>query len=242
MRQKVRRTLNLIGFLLLPVIMIYFSPVMSIKGASEGIIPGSYISFACLFIISLLVGRVFCAWLCPLGGLGDALSCIHNKKTPGGKFNFIKFGIWILWILVIAIVAYKAGGYTRIDPFFQTQNKISLYNVHSYRAFYIILSLITLLAIIAGKRAFCHYVCWISPFMIMGRTISNLIRAPRLKLKVKAEACKSCLKCNSVCPMSLDVENMVTKKKIENSECILCGECVDNCPQNAISYSYSNTK
>jgi ferredoxin-type protein NapH len=242
MRQKIRRTLNLIGFMLLPVVMIYFSPVMSVKAASERIIPGSYITFAVLFLISLLFGRIFCSWICPLGGLGDALNCIHNKNARGGKSNLIKFGIWIAWIVTIIIIANNAGGFTQIDPFFQTHNKISLYSIHSYRSFYIILGLITLLAIIAGKRAFCHYVCWISPFMIISRKISGLFRTPRLELKAQTENCNSCRKCSAVCPMSLDVESMVKKNEIENSECILCGECIDHCLGKAIAYSFSNSK
>jgi ferredoxin-type protein NapH len=176
-----------------------------------------------------------------LGGLGDTLSCIHTKKAPGGKLNLIKFGIWFLGLATIAIVTYKSGGFTRIEPFYNVENGVSLYKVHSYRAFYIILGLLSLLAIIIGKRAFCHYICWMSPFMIIGRKISNFLKTPVLKLKAKKEACNSCGKCSTVCPMSLDVKSMVQTKKTENPECILCGECIDHCPQKAISYSFSNS-
>ncbi len=39
--------------------------------------------------------------------------------------------------------------------------------------------------------------------------------------------------------MSLDVQEMVAKSCMENTECILCGRCVDSCPQGAIRYSFS---
>ena len=38
--------------------------------------------------------------------------------------------------------------------------------------------------------------------------------------------------------MSLDVKSMVEKEKMANSECILCGECIDVCPKKAITYSF----
>jgi len=38
--------------------------------------------------------------------------------------------------------------------------------------------------------------------------------------------------------MSLDVNLMVRQRIMENSECILCGCCVDVCSENAISYSF----
>ena len=44
------------------------------------------------------------------------------------------------------------------------------------------------------------------------------------------------------CPMSLDVNGMVQIGKMENTECILCGACMDNCSQRAIRYSFSAEK
>ena len=36
--------------------------------------------------------------------------------------------------------------------------------------------------------------------------------------------------------MSLEVSKMVQNSSMENAECILCGVCVDNCPQGIIKY------
>lgn len=41
--------------------------------------------------------------------------------------------------------------------------------------------------------------------------------------------------------MSLDVNAMVRVDSMENAECILCGTCVDNCPEKAISYTFTPT-
>jgi ferredoxin len=38
--------------------------------------------------------------------------------------------------------------------------------------------------------------------------------------------------------MSLPVEKMVNQKTMENTECILCGTCVDGCKEGAISYNW----
>lgn len=42
--------------------------------------------------------------------------------------------------------------------------------------------------------------------------------------------------------MSLPVENMVLESKMEQRECILCGTCIDVCPKNAISYTFSSNR
>jgi len=42
--------------------------------------------------------------------------------------------------------------------------------------------------------------------------------------------------------MSLDVNGMVQGGDMEDSECILCGSCVDVCPEDVIHYSFSAGK
>ena len=42
--------------------------------------------------------------------------------------------------------------------------------------------------------------------------------------------------------MSLDVKSMVEIGIMTNSECILCGECVDICHKKAIKYSFEREK
>jgi ferredoxin-type protein NapH len=78
--------------------------------------------------------------------------------------------------------------------------------------------------------------------MIAGRWIRNLLSWPSLRLVADTSACTDCKLCSKNCPMSLDVNGMVQIGKMENSECILCGTCVDNCVQNVIHYSFSSGK
>jgi len=40
--------------------------------------------------------------------------------------------------------------------------------------------------------------------------------------------------------LGLPVEQFVMKEKMEHRECILCGTCIDTCPRNTISYSFSS--
>ena len=38
--------------------------------------------------------------------------------------------------------------------------------------------------------------------------------------------------------MSLDVHDMVQRADMEDTECILCGNCVDGCPRKVIRYIF----
>ncbi|PKM79413.1 MAG: hypothetical protein CVU88_05935 [Firmicutes bacterium HGW-Firmicutes-13] len=50
--------------------------------------------------------------------------------------------------------------------------------------------------------------------------------------------CSGCRRCNDRCPMSLDVADKVRRGLMADSECILCGECVDGCPKGAITFAF----
>jgi polyferredoxin len=162
----------------------------------------------------------------------------RDKRAKGGKLNWIKYFVWVLWISIIALMAIRAGGLHTVDFFFQTTYGISVVEPPAYIVFYVVVGLITVLALTAGRRAFCHYSCWMAPFMGIGTRIRNTFKWPSLHLKVEKEKCASCKKCTNNCPMSLDVNQMVQKGSMINTECILCGTCVDNCPNKVISYSF----
>ena len=161
---------------------------------------------------------------------------INGKKPKTGKIDYIKFAIWIPWLLAIAILVFKAGGYKDVEYFFHLEHGISVNNVYMYIPYYSVILIFLVLSTIFGKRASCHYLCWMSPFMIIGRKISNFLTFPALRLLADKSNCISCNICNIECPMSLDVCKMVLEEKMENSECILCGKCIDHCSKSVIRY------
>ncbi|MFN3331445.1 MAG: 4Fe-4S ferredoxin, partial [Caldilinea sp.] len=59
-RQQVRRGLLLVTMLLFPLIYYFLSPYLIIDAAVRGIVNGSFIMFALLFVSGLIVGRGWC--------------------------------------------------------------------------------------------------------------------------------------------------------------------------------------
>jgi len=238
-RQKIRKVLTLLMFALFPVIYYYFSPYLVIMGTAEGIVAGSLIVFASLFVFSLFLGRAFCGWVCPAGATQELCARIRNKNFKNGKGNWIKYAIWAPWIAIIILMFLQAGAIIGVNPLYQTYYGISITGLESVIMFLAIAGLIAGIALVAGKRAACHTICWMAPFMIIGRKIRNSVNWPALQLEADKSKCIDCMACTRTCAMSLDVNEMVQKQVMENSECILCGSCVDICPRSAIKYSFS---
>jgi len=241
-RQNIRRGVMIIFLLLFPVIMNYLSPYVILYAASEGIINGSFILFVLLFLSSLFLGRLWCAWVCPGGAIGEMCMQANDKPIKHAWLNYVKWFIWVIWLGLIAFFAYNAGGYTSVDPFIMTQSGVSVSEPSMYFIYYIVTGTFFVLALTLGRRGGCHTICWMSPFMIIGRKIRNIFAWPSFRLRAVPETCIACGKCTRGCPMSLDVQKMVENNCMENVECILCANCADHCPSDSIHFEFSAGK
>lgn len=231
--QKVRKAILLLSMLVFPLTLNYFSPYLIVQGSFAGIASGSFLLFAALFLTSLIFGRAFCGWICPAGGLQKACGEINVKPT-GPRQNRIKYWIWTPWMGAILAGFVSAGGIGKVQPFYFTDHGISVSNNYGYITYFLVVGLIGGTALLFGRRSFCHSLCWMAPFMVIGSRIKNKLGYPSLRLGAVAARCVSCKACDKACPMSLPVSRMVMNEQMEHDECILCRNCVDGCHKGAI--------
>jgi ferredoxin-type protein NapH len=239
-RQQIRKALILVSLLAFPLIFVYFSPVHVVRGAFNGVLVGSGLFFIILLLSALFLGRGFCGWVCPGAGFAEYCLPITNKSAAGGRYNWIKYVIWIPWIALLATAFYKAGGIKNINPFWQMEMGLSVTKPYHYIIYYSVVLLIIVPALLAGRRGFCHYICWMAPFMVVGDKLGRLLKLPSLRLTANSEECIGCSSCSKHCPMSLDVESMVESGDMAHSECSLCGQCADICPQEVIVFTFAS--
>jgi len=206
-------------------------------GAMEGIINGSFIVFCLMLVLSIFFGRIFCSFLCPVGGLQECLIVVNDKVPKQGWKNYIKYGIWIIWIFIIVTCFINRNNTIQIDFFYQTDHGISISNIYGYIIYYGVIFFAAIPAILFGKKLFCHYFCWMAPFMVIGTKIRKILHLPGLHIAADKDKCISCMACDKKCSMGLAVCDMVNKGKSFTSECIQCGECVDVCPKDVLHFS-----
>lgn len=253
-RQQFRKMLLIISLLLFPVTLYYFSPALIINAGLQGIINGSFLVFCVLFLLSIPFGRLFCAYLCPAGGLQECVSAVTEKSPKQGRLLWIKYGIWTVWMAAVISCYFHSGGIVAVDFLFETEHGISVSSMQSYLIYYGILCLILIPALICGKRAFCHYFCWMAPFMVLGTKLRRVLHLPGLHIQAeKPEQCIACGKCAKVCPMGIDIVSEIKGEEvkdgerkggerkggaIKSAECIQCGACVENCPRSVLSKGF----
>lgn len=164
----------------------------------------------------LLFGRGWCGYACWTAMVLDFLP----YKVPAGKrkkLGFIRYIVFALSFLYVAALFLGNVGNLETIMFwsFLIGNLI-------YYAVGIILAFV-----LRDNRAFCKYVCPVTVFL-KPMSYFSVVR-----IQCDHEKCVSCGKCKSVCPMDVDVTDN-SRKRVNGTECILCMECVKNCPTKAL--------
>jgi polyferredoxin len=124
-----------------------------------------------------------------------------------------------------------------------TESVVSLTAIQNYIIYYSVLLLILILNFIFGRRAFCHYLCWMAPFMALGKSISRYLWViPAVHIKSEQEKCTECGACSRVCPMGLSVSQMAKTNEFQHIDCINCMNCVDTCPQDVLRVGFFKSR
>jgi len=241
-RQQVRLALIILSFILYPVTFAYVSCPIITEAAGLGIVSGGLVVFGLLFASSLVLGRLWCGYLCPAGGLQEACNLALKKPLWTKKADWLKYLVFTGIFGSIALAIWSFGGLKTIDLFYRTESGISILAAGGVAMFLGPVIITAFFALIFGRRGFCHTFCPIAVMLMIGRKIRNFAGWPALHLEAENDRCIDCKKCSKECPMSLDVNDMVRKDAMENTDCILCGSCADACPKGAIRYAWTTER
>ena len=194
-------------------------------------------------VVGLVLGRVFCGWICPLGTLIDAMGKVFNP--PEERFSlrtherlrrwkyyilaFVVFGALLSsqWVYLLdPLVVLFRGAATGIFP---------LFGGDFHEIVFLPLGLLVAILLLTAitRRFYCRYLC------PLGALYGLLARLPLLRRRVKG--CDACAKvgvrkqCISGCRMGAVPPN---PHRTLNHECIRCFSGRSFCHTEAIRFDF----
>jgi ferredoxin-type protein NapH len=238
-RQKWR--LGILFFLVLtfPITMNYVSPILVLGAASEGTLSFGILFWSAFALLSLLLGRAMCGWVCPLGAFQEMKDRMAPKDLrPHRRLASLKYVLGAGWLIALVAMAAIGGGFTRVNLLYLTESGISVDSAQGWIVYGVIAGIVLLPAFFTGRRAFCRYLCPWSLLNTTGLVLKTRGRWSSLHLRAHPSACTKCGLCETSCPMTLPVREMVATGDMYHRECIYCGSCVDVCPHGVIDYRW----
>ncbi len=251
----------------------YFDPLLLVLNfIATGTVINLFLLSLIPLVLTLIFGRFFCGWVCPLGAINQFFSRIfkkasREKRLVHKKWLKVKYVILIL-IVALAIMGTHIGGW--LDPFslltrstatvisptvnYTVEHALkkgagdegiaakSLKPLYSFsrkniltkrqrvfgQSIFIGLIFFSIVGLNLYKRRFyCNYIC------PLGALYGLIGKFSLFNLKVK-EKCKACNVCADNCTY-----NGSPFQDYLKSECMVCFNCPNDCPHEAIVVKFA---
>lgn len=216
-----RITQLLVGLYMLVYLGLICNENMQIEGfwyyLFTGVFEAATIHYAVAKIFGPLVfGRGWCGYACWTAMVLDFLP-YKVPEQPRKRIGWVRYLVFLLSLVFVAFLFLAhVGNIERIMFWAFIIGNLLYYAVG-----------IGLAYLFKDNRAFCKYICPITVFL------KPMSYFSLLRVQCDTDKCVSCGKCKCVCPMDVDVTDNSRKRK-NGTECILCFECVRNCPKDAL--------
>ena len=218
---------------------------------------------ACLIILTLLFGRLYCSVICPLGIMQDGFAWF-GKKAEKNRYSFSKaknlLRYSMLGIMAVAIVAginslvailapYSAYGRivsSLLQPVWIWGNNLlaSWAESHNSYAFYevefwskgtgvTVVAVATL--VILAILAWRNGRTYCNTICPVGTVLGFFSKFALFRVVIDRSKCVDCKLCSRNCKSAcIDINN----HQIDYSRCVGCFDCIGKCKKNALAYKY----
>ena len=229
----------------------------------------NFVVIAILILLTLLLGRLYCSVICPLGVFQDCVSWVSSKRKknrfgyslPLNGFRYTFLGLFIVLLVVgftaIASFIEPYSIYGRIVnnlflPVYQWGNNLLAYYDANHRidsySFYEVdvwIKSIPVFVVTIIMLIVILILSWrggrtyCNSVCPVGTVLGFLSRFSLLKIRIDDTKCNSCGLCARNCKSSC-----IDSKThlIDYSRCVDCMNCIDKCKKGAIQYCLPRKK
>jgi polyferredoxin len=220
-----------------------------------------------LVLLTVLLGRVYCSVICPLGVFQDIVARIgrRGRKRPyyfSPAKSWLRYGVLTLFIIAIILVisviislfdpygAYGRLAHNFLLPIWQWGNNLLALiaeRADSY-AFYttdvwiksvptFIVAAVTLFVV--ATLAWRNGRTYCNTVCPVGTILGFLSRFALFQIRIDGQKCNKCAICEQNCKAAC----IKSKEcKVDHSRCVSCMKCIETCNLKAIGYTFALPK
>ncbi|MFC2162616.1 4Fe-4S binding protein [Candidatus Altiarchaeota archaeon] len=199
---------------------------------------GSIILMVITVAMTMIFGRAFCGFICPLGtlqewirGIGRRMGFRKDRELPTNLDKHLRYVKYATLILIMYLT-YTTGEliFRNYDPYVSLMHFGEEFEEKMFG--YSILALV-LAAALVYKNFWCRYLCPLGGFYAI------ISRLKMFGIKRDAGSCIDCGKCNKACPHGIEVQHA---KVVDSVDCVSCMRCVESCPEDCLTASVGKNR
>ena len=205
---------------------------------AAGTLAGALIWALALIVLTLVFGRVFCGWICPLGTLQQLASRLLSPRSRRESLHVNRYRRWYAlktYVLAALLVGALAGTLQigLLDPLSLAARGLAsgmwpvLPGGRPVPGGW--LAALLLLAIVVASRwiprLFCRALC------PLGALLGVFARFAVFRIHRTGDACTSCKLCAFACQ---GADEPLADHRV--AECHVCLNCLPGCPEGAMTY------
>ncbi len=199
-------------------------------GVINQVHPSGLFILLAIALVSLVVKKAFCSWLCPIGTLSESLWMLGQKLFKR-NFNLPRWLDLPLRSLKYLLLGFFGYSILRMDSsalgafIYSPYNKMADAKMYEFfadisqTALYTIGGLVVLSLLI--KNFWCRFLC---PY---GALLGIVGWLSPLKVTRTKSTCIDCMLCTKACPSNIAVHKA---GRVWSDECMSCMACVQVCP------------